>query len=119
MEYYNSTLLANFAWAGPGGLDKWDDFRKPVSSFDDANWDRKFHVWAADWNDQEMKLWLDGVLMNDAKVSELLNPDGKSPFTQEHFLLVNLAIGANGGDPSTTTFPARVEVDYVRVFQPN
>ncbi|HKY35963.1 MAG TPA: NPCBM/NEW2 domain-containing protein [Polyangiaceae bacterium] len=119
MEYYNTTLLANFAWAGPGGVDKWDAITKPVSSFGDANWDRKFHVWAADWNDQEMKLWLDGVLMNEAKVGDLLNPDGQSPFRQEHFLLVNLAIGANGGDPSATTFPSRVEVDYIRVFQPN
>ncbi len=34
------------------------------------------------------------------------------------YMLVNLAIGGqNGGDPSGTTFPARYEVDYVRVFQ--
>ena len=42
--------------------------------------------------------------------------------TQARFLaaataLVNLAIGANGGDPSGTTFPITYEVDYVRVYQ--
>jgi hypothetical protein len=33
-------------------------------------------------------------------------------------MLLNLAIaGTNGGDPSSTTFPARFEVDYVRVYE--
>jgi hypothetical protein len=33
-------------------------------------------------------------------------------------MLVNLAIGGdNGGDPSGTVFPQRVEVDYLRVYQ--
>jgi len=33
-------------------------------------------------------------------------------------MLLNLAIGGmNGGDPSGTEFPARFEVDYVRVYQ--
>jgi len=31
---------------------------------------------------------------------------------------LNLAIGGTaGGDPSATAFPARFEVDYVRVYQ--
>jgi beta-glucanase (GH16 family) len=33
-------------------------------------------------------------------------------------MLLNLAIGGTaGGDPSETEFPARLEVDYVRVYQ--
>ena len=36
----------------------------------------------------------------------------------DYTLILNLAIGgANGGDPSQTQFPARFEVDYVRVYQ--
>jgi hypothetical protein len=35
-------------------------------------------------------------------------------------MLLNLAVGGdNGGDPSQTVFPARFEIDYVRVFQRN
>jgi len=30
---------------------------------------------------------------------------------------VNQAIGANGGDPTNTTFPIDYKVDYVRVYQ--
>jgi hypothetical protein len=43
--------------------------------------------------------------------------EGKSPFRQPHYLLVNLAIGHQGGDPSKGKFPARLEVDYVRVYR--
>jgi hypothetical protein len=48
----------------------------------------------------------------------MLNPDGTSPFEQKAYMLVNLALGGmNGGDPSSTAFPQRYEVDYIRVFQ--
>lgn len=44
---------------------------------------------------------------------------GEWPFDRPHFLLLNLAIGGWGGqqgiDPGA--FPARMEVDYVRVYQ--
>ena len=46
------------------------------------------------------------------------DPERKNPFHQPQYLLLNLAIGgANGGDPSGARFPARFEVDYVRVYQ--
>jgi len=48
----------------------------------------------------------------------MLNPNGMSPFMQPAYMILNLAIGGqNGGDPTNTTFPARYEIDYVRVFQ--
>ena len=55
--------------------------------------------------------------MNTSNLADMLNADGQSPFRQEHYLLVNLAIGGmNGGSPDSTSFPERYEVDYVRVF---
>jgi hypothetical protein len=53
-------------------------------------------------------------------MSALYNKDntGINPFQQQHYILLNLAIGGdNGGDPSSTDFPNRFEVDYVRVYQ--
>lgn len=41
----------------------------------------------------------------------------REPFQQPHYLLLNLAIGSNGGDPSDTEFPTRYEIDYVRVYE--
>lgn len=42
---------------------------------------------------------------------------GFNPFHQPHYLLLNLAIGGNGGDPSNTPFPRIYELDYVRIYQ--
>jgi hypothetical protein len=57
---------------------------------------------------------------NEVDLSRTVNQDGTStnPFHQPHYLLISLAIGGTqGGDPSKTEFPARFEVDYVRVYQ--
>ncbi len=63
---------------------------------------------------------MDDLLLNTTDLNETINNDreGKNPFRQPHYLLLNLAIGGtNGGDPSGTAFPSRFEVDYVRVYQ--
>jgi hypothetical protein len=51
-----------------------------------------------------------------------LNRAGKSGrherFSPGAFIILNLAIdGTTGGDPTATEFPARFEVDYVRIYQ--
>lgn len=119
MEYYKGLLHANVAcgtttrWQA-----KWDSVTKSPDSFGVADWDAKFHVWRMDWDNQSIGLYVDGTLQNSSNLSDLLNPDGQSPFRQAHYQLLNLAIGGvNGGDPTATTFPSRFEVDYVRVFQ--
>ena len=118
MEYYKGNVLANVAcgtatqWSA-----KWDSAYKAVSSLG-ANWSSNFHIWRMDWDDQNINLYLDDVLMNGVPLSTMLNSDGTSPFKQKDYMLLNLAIGGvNGGDPAATTFPVRYEVDYVRVFQ--
>ena len=119
MEFYNGRVLANVACGTSTRYQaKWDSVTKTLSSFNDAQWSSKFHVWRMDWDDTKIDLYLDDVLMNTTNLADMLNPDGMSPFRQPHYMLVNLAIGGmNGGDPSGSTFPARYEVDYVRVFQ--
>ncbi|OHB55387.1 MAG: beta-glucanase [Planctomycetes bacterium RBG_13_44_8b] len=121
MEYYKGTLLANAAWASEKRwVPKWDDVRKPITDFNDPNWSAKFHVWRMDWDEDSIKLYVDDMLMNEVDLKETFNKDneGKNPFHQPHFILVNLAIGGHaGGDPSKTEFPAKFEVDYIRVYQ--
>jgi beta-glucanase (GH16 family) len=73
-----------------------------------------------DWTPDEIRLFVDDVLLNSIDLAETLNKsaDENNPFHEPHYLLLNLAIGGtNGGDPSNTVFPARFEVDYVRVYQ--
>ena len=57
------------------------------------------------------------MLLNEMAVNECVNPDGFNPFLQPHYLLLNLAIGANGGDPSKSRSPIIYEIDWVRVYQ--
>jgi beta-glucanase (GH16 family) len=124
MEFYRREgvpiVLANFAWGTEKrNVGKWDDLKKPLSDFtsSDLNWTKKFHVWRMDWDKDSIKLYLDNLLLNDMAVSECVNPDGFNPFLKPHYLLLNLAIGANGGDPSKSRFPIKYEVDWIRVYQ--
>jgi beta-glucanase (GH16 family) len=121
MEYYRGTLLANVAW----GTEKprapaWDIVKKPITEFDDPDWSKKFHLWRMDWDEQVIKLYVDDILLNTTELKDTFNKntEGKNPFHQPHYVILNLAIGGtSGGDPSMTDFPARLEVDYVRVYQ--
>lgn len=118
MEFYRGNLLANVACGtATRWVAKWNSFTKPIASLG-ADWPSKFHVWRMEWDDQTIALSVDDALMSSVPLQSMLNPDGMSPFRQPHFMIVNLAIGGdNGGDPSSSAFPARYEVDYVRVFQ--
>jgi len=124
MEFFRwmgqPTILANFAWGSDRrGTAKWDDLKKPFSDFTakDPDWAKKFHVWRMDWSRYSIKIYLDDLLLNDIELKDAVNPDGFSPFLQPHYILLNLAIGANGGDPSKSHTPITYEVDWVRVYQ--
>ena len=121
MEYYRNMLLANVAWAtGERYKAEWRSTKKPMDSFNDPDWSKKFHVWRMDWDATAIRLYVDDALLNSVPLSETINKDGTgiNPFQQPQYVLLNLAIGGdNGGDPSQTTFPRRFEVDYVRVYQ--
>jgi beta-glucanase (GH16 family) len=117
MEYYRGTLLANLIWAGQSGTASFTK-RKPVTSFTDPKWASQFHVWRMDWDPNRIVISVDGEVLNDSDLNQAANPDGKNGFRQAHYMILNLAIGGTaGGDPAATEFPARFEVDYVRVYQ--
>lgn len=124
MEFYRvkgkPTILANAAWGtGQQYVAKWHTEMVPFSKFIEADpdWVKKFHVWRMDWTPEHIKLYLDDELLNTTLLSETINPDGFNPFRQPHYLLLNLAIGGQGGNPDRSKFPLRYEVDYVRVYQ--
>lgn len=119
MEYYRGLLLANVAWgsATPGRA-VWADTRTPLASLGDG-WSDAFHVWRMDWDADRIQLFVDDRTLNDVELTRTINEDGTgvNPFHQPHHIILNLAVGGtSGGDPSATTFPARFEVDYVRIF---
>ena len=122
MEYYRGMVLANVAWgSGERFRPVWDDLRKLITDFDDPDWSEKFHVWRMDWDREAIRLYLDGRLLNETPLSRTANPKGhaiENPFHRPQYIILNLAVGGtSGGDPSATEFPARFEVDYVRVYR--
>ena len=136
MEYYRDKgghgepiILANFCWSSPWGqwTGKWDGARVPFRKFTDRDpdWAKKFHVWRMDWTSERIGLFLDGELINDIAVKDSINEGGwgdhwkgHSPFTQPHYVLVNLALGGdNGGPVDDRALPMRYEIDYVRIYQ--
>jgi beta-glucanase (GH16 family) len=127
MEYYQvdgaPQILANTAW---GSNDKergeWNTRMVPFSHFleKDPDWAGKFHVWRMDWDHDYIRLYLDDELLNETALNGTFNGTagrGLNPFRQPHYLLLNLAIGSNGGTPDDGAFPLVYEVDYVRVYQ--
>ena len=121
MEYYRGMLLANVAWAGPTpNKPIWRDPRVKIQDLGGDAWAKEFHVWRMDWDEKAIRLSVDDRLLNETPLSETVNQDGsgRNPFLHPQYLILNVAVGGmNGGDPSRTEFPARMEVDYVRVYQ--
>ncbi len=115
-------ILANVAWGSSTAHNgEWDSSTTGLDHFlsKDPKWVEKFHTWAMKWDEQAIQLYLDGELLNDIPLAKTVNPNGVNPFTsnQNFYLLLNLAIGSNGGDPSNSRFPMTFEVDYVRVYK--
>jgi len=127
LEYYliggEPYILANTAW----GTDKawtaqWNSVKTKFSAFTakDADWAKKYHIWRMDWNEDEINLYVDDVLYNTTKQSQTQNGSAANytwPFKQKQYILLNLAVGANGGTPADDAFPMQYMVDYVRVYQ--
>ena len=133
MEYYikdgQPSILANACW---GSTEKWkaiwDSAVVPFTHFTekDPHWADKFHIWRMDWDKDFIRIYLDDELLNDIDLSKTQNQgyDGntENPFVNDvvgfgHYLLLNLAIGSNGGEPDDSQFPLRYYIDYVRVYQ--
>lgn len=76
-----------------------------------------FHTHSLLWTEDEILVAVDGTPYFHYPKDD--KGFGEWPFDREHYLLLNLAIGGWGGqegiDPGA--FPARMEVDYVRVYQ--
>lgn len=133
MEYYIKdgvpSILANACW---GSTERWkavwDSVVMPFSHFTekDPDWADKFHIWRMDWNKDFIRLYLDDELLNEIDLSKTVNGgyggNHENPFSNtipgfKHYILLNLALGSNGGEPDSSQFPLRYLIDYVRVYQ--
>ncbi|MET0645168.1 MAG: glycoside hydrolase family 16 protein [Pyrinomonadaceae bacterium] len=77
-----------------------------------------FHVFAVEWEPNRIRWYVDGTLYQTRTPTDL--PPGSAwVFDHPFFMLLNLAVGGSWpGDPDTTTvFPQKLSVDYVRVYR--
>lgn len=77
-----------------------------------------FHVYGVEWSPDRISFLLDGVIYKTITPSDL-PPGAAWPFQHPYFLLLDLAVGGvwPGSPDASTQFPARMVVDWVRVWQ--
>jgi beta-glucanase (GH16 family) len=77
-----------------------------------------FHIFAVEWEPQEIRFYVDQNLYATRRPADL--PSG-THWVYDHpfFILLNLAVGGDwpGNPDSTTEFPQKMYVDYVRVYR--
>lgn len=76
-----------------------------------------FHVFAVEWEPQVIRFYVDGRLYA-TKTPANIQSGQRWVYDHPFFILLNLAVGGNlPGRPDTSTvFPQRMLVDYVRVY---
>lgn len=77
----------------------------------------QYHVYSIEWDASSIKWFVDGTQYLEANIANNIN--GTEEFHKPFFILFNLAIGGNwpGNPDGSTPFPAKMYVDYVRVYQ--
>jgi beta-glucanase (GH16 family) len=71
-----------------------------------------FHKYTMVWSAASIKFMVDDAVYFTAPV------DISTPFNQNFFLIMNLAIGGNfGGTVDPALSNAQMEIDYIRVYQ--
>lgn len=133
MEFYlkdgKQSILANTCWGSKRRFEPvWNSSVTPLQHFKDKDphWAEKFHVWRMDWDERFIRIYLDGELLNETDLVTTVNGgvggNWQNPFCNNvegfgDYILLNLAIGGNGGLPDDSRFPLRYYVDYVRVYE--
>jgi len=78
-----------------------------------------FHVYAVEWEAGVIRHYVDGTLYNTQTQWWSSGGAFPAPFDKRFHILLNVAVGGNwpGAPNGATTFPQRMDVDYVRVYQ--
>ncbi|MCS5594844.1 MAG: family 16 glycosylhydrolase [Porticoccaceae bacterium] len=75
-----------------------------------------FHVYSIEWDSSAITWYLDDIQYHTMAIDDSAS---LAAFRKEFFFIFNIAVGGNwpGNPSSSTVFPQRMVVDYVRVFQ--
>ena len=79
-----------------------------------------FHVFRVEWQPESLSFFVDGKKY--MTVANTKNGAAEWPFNENFYLLLNLAVGGDWGGKmgvDNNIFPARMEIDYVRIYKHN
>jgi beta-glucanase (GH16 family) len=119
MEYlgHEPDIIHGTVHFGPA----WPNNRSLTGNFKKISGDysQDFHVYAVEWESNEIRWYIDDVLYVTIKRNQL-SPH-PWPFDSRFHLILNMAVGGNwpGNPNSSTVFPQNFEIDYVRVYDGN
>lgn len=76
----------------------------------DTDFTKDFHLYAFEWDPDEMRWFIDGKQIFATKIAVPHTP---------HYLIINTAVGGQwpGNPDEVTEFPQYHDIDYVRVYQ--
>jgi beta-glucanase (GH16 family) len=106
------TVHAPFCYGGRG---VGSSFKLP------RNYDftQDYHVFAIEWTSEYIKWFVDGQLYHVVNKQEFAEKGCTWVFNHSFHIIVNLAVGGYWPGPpdDTTVFPARMYIDYIRVYE--
>ena len=78
----------------------------------------KFHVYAVEWEPNVIRFYVDSHFYKTITPADL-PPGTKWVFDEPFYMLLNVAVGGGwpGYPDATSTYPQKMQVDYVRVYQ--
>jgi len=110
MEHINtdSLLYGTLHWDNNGHVQKGDTIASTPS---------EYHTYAVEWNSSLISWYLDGKKYHEVDIHN--NANSTEEFQKPFFVLLNFAIGGDwpGQVIDDAVLPARMYVDYVRVYK--
>lgn len=97
------------------GTIHWDSNGHKQSSGHISTTPAEFHVYGVEWDADSIKWFVDNIQYHAANI----NSNNTEEFHQPFFIIFNLAVGGDwpGQKIDDSLFPAKMYVDYVRVYQ--
>lgn len=128
--------LPQVGWPASGEIDVMEHINAEDRSYGTIHWQdnngqyaqyggntgvsvQDWHVYAVEWDANAIRWYVDGNKFHEANIQGGVN--GTDEFHKDFFLLLNFAIGGNwpGFEVDEGRLPAKMHVDYVRVYAGN
>jgi beta-glucanase (GH16 family) len=118
MEYIGSKPTEVFGTIHGPGFSAGESISKKYA-LPNGRFDTDFHVFGVEWTENSINWYVDNVLYNQITRAKVEQEGGEWVFDNSFYMLLNLAVGGNlpGSPDANTSFPQRMIVDYVRVYQ--